>query len=381
MSVRRILIADDDPVLLEMGSESFRAEGYVVTAVNNGAEALAQLNREPADLAVLDIDMPHMDGLSVLRKIRTSLDGQISVMPVIMLTGRRSETDIKECYDFGATSYIAKPVSWLNMAHQIAFTLKASDDALALRKNLEMTARQSRIKDTVMMTLQHELRSPLHVIKGFSSLLTESLGNRLNDSDRMSLNLITEAVESISEKMNKLFLYSEILSGDFHLRREFTSVQRIVSRAIDNCLGLANERGVSIRLIASEQKLPEVECDEERLLICISHLLENAIKFSPESSTIVVTLSLDSADDSVCLKIEDEGEGVDETQVGKLFVPFLQGDSGLTRSSTGLGLGLTVAKSIAELHNGTLEITNREDYGACVTLTFPTGISSKTAAA
>jgi len=58
MSARRILIADDDPVLLEMGSESLRAEGYFVTAVNDGAEALAHLNREPADLAVLDIDMP-----------------------------------------------------------------------------------------------------------------------------------------------------------------------------------------------------------------------------------------------------------------------------------------------------------------------------------
>jgi len=302
-------------------------------------------------------------------------------MPVIMLTGRHSETDIKECYDSGATSYIAKPVSWLNMAHQIAFTLKASDDALALRKSFEKTEVQSRIKDTVMMTLQHELRSPLHVIRGFSSLLKESVGDRLNESDRMSLDLITEGVESITEKMNKLFLYSEILSGDFCLRREFTSVQRIINRAIDDYLGFANERNVMIRLIVSEQKLLEVECDEERLLICISHLLENAIKFSPEYSTILVTLSIDRADEFVCLKIEDEGEGVDEAQLGKLFVPFLQGDSGLTRSSTGLGLGLTVAKSIAELHNGALEISNREGRGACVTLTLPTGISSKIAAA
>jgi len=371
MAKRKILLVDDDPVLAEIGVENLIAAGFDVVSASNGEDALPLIKKETIDIVVLDIEMPKLNGLSLLKWIRASKDELVSSLPVIMLTGRNDDRAVQTCYDFGATSYIAKPVNWVNMVNQVAFVLRSSDDSKALRVAHDLEKRLSQAKDGLMMTLRHELRSPLHVIQGFSTLLSKTAGSKLSSDEMQSLSMIDDTVGEMALKLSRLFLYAETLAGDFALASDFTTASRIADRSIKSVQSAA-ENG----RVAFEMELPEgspIECkiDEEKLVVALSEVLGNAVKFAPDGSLITVRLTQPD-ECSFCITVDDEGDGIDETSASTLFEPFVQGDGGLTRTSVGVGLGLSVAKSIIERHGGNMSISNNETGGARVVLSIPT---------
>lgn len=381
MTSTRILMADDDPVLLALGAESLGAEGYDVSSVENGAAALDLVQREPFDLIVLDIEMPEMSGLAALREIRASEDEALATVPVIMLTGLNDEDAIRACYDSGATSYIAKPVNWLNICHQVAFILKAGEDAQALRKAHARAEERSYAKDVALMMLRHELRSPLHVIKGFSSLLADTLGERLKDEENHALTMIGNAVDSMTGKMSRLFLYADILSGDFPRIKDYTTARRVIDRAISSVAEHADECGIAVEVETADGPPLEIRADEEKLAFGIAELLDNALKFGTQGSVVKLRCVPSDTTRSVAFIVENAGKAIAEDDTSRLFDAFEQGDSGHSRESIGLGLGLTVARAIARHHGGTASITNGDNGSVVAELTIADGIGDLAAVA
>lgn len=375
MDRTRVLLADDDPVHLAMGVESLTAEDYEVVAVEDGKAALDVAEHQDFDLIILDVEMPKMTGLSVLRAIRASTNEVLTTTPVMMVTSLNDDDAIRDCYESGATSYIAKPVSWLNMTNQITFILRAEENAKAVRRSRDKALRQSRTKDLIFMNLRHELRSPLHVIKGFSTLLGDSLGNQLQDAESHALSMIEDGVNSIDDKMNRLFLYADILSGDFSLTPDFTTVRQVIQRAINNVSSYADSRHVNIEVDAVDNASDEIKVDSEKLAIAFAELLNNAVKNNPDGSTVHVLCEKDSITGAISFIIEDEGNGIGQSDVDQLFRAFVQGDSGISRASVGIGLGLTVARSIARCHGGDVTIANRDISGARAKLSVSDGLT------
>lgn len=380
MTRTRILIADDDPVLTAIGAESLASEGYEVATADDGSEALEILRRDEFDLVILDIQMPEMNGLAALREVRAAPQEELNTVPVIMLTGLNDDDAIRACYDSGATSYIAKPVNWLNMTHQIAFILRAEANARGLRMAHARTLELSQAKDTAMMTLRHELRSPLHIIKGFSTLLSRKLAPRLEADEANALSMIDEAVESMTEKMRRLFLYADLLSGDAPLTADFSTGRRVVNRAVEAVDQAAAERGIQIEASALEGTPVELKADEEKLVTALIELLDNAVKFAPEGSTVRVRWER-RQNGAVSFIVEDDGGPLEETQIKGLFGAFVQGDSGLTRSSTGVGIGLTVARAIARAHGGSVRLGNGGEGGIVAELVVADGLVGMSAVA
>jgi len=365
--MRKILLVDDDPVLLEIGKESLIAAGFDVSSAGNGKEAVEIIQTNSFDLLVMDIEMPQLNGLSLLKWVRASSNSAISSLPVIMLTGRNDERAIQTCYDFGATSYIAKPVSWLNMTHQVAFVLRSSDDAKALRAANEAERKLSQAKDGLMMTLRHELRSPLHVIQGFATLLSNGSGNKLSLDEKQSLEMIDQTVDDMATKLGRLFLYAETLAGDFELTSDFTTAARIANKAIKANRRLSEESRVTVEFSLPDSAPVECNVDEEKLVVAMGEILNNAIRMTPGGGLVSVSLQ-NGPDGALSFIVEDEGPGIDPATVDTLFEPFVQGDGGLTRTSVGVGLGLSVAQSIVQRHGGTIEMTNRPEKGTTVAL-------------
>lgn len=365
--MRKILLVDDDPVLLEIGKESLIAAGFDVSSAGNGKEAVEIIQTTSFDLLVMDIEMPQLNGLSLLKWVRASSNSAISSLPVIMLTGRNDERAIQTCYDFGATSYIAKPVSWLNMTHQVAFVLRSSDDAKALRAANEAERKLSQAKDGLMMTLRHELRSPLHVIQGFATLLSNGSGDKLSLDEKQSVEMIDQTVDDMATKLGRLFLYAETLAGDFELTSDFTTAARIANKAIKANRRLSEESRVTVEFSLPDSAPVECNVDEEKLVVAMGEILNNAIRMTPGGGLVSVSLH-NAPDGALSFIVEDEGPGIDPATVDTLFEPFVQGDGGLTRTSVGVGLGLSVAQSIVQRHGGTIEMTNRPEKGTTVAL-------------
>lgn len=372
---RKILLVDDDPVLAEIGSENLIAAGFDVITASNGEDALPLIAKESIDIVVLDIEMPKLNGLSLLKWIRSSTKETISSLPVIMLTGRNDDKAVQACYDFGATSYIAKPVNWVNMVNQVSFVLRSSDDSKALRVAHDLEKRLSQAKDGLMMTLRHELRSPLHVIQGFSTLLSKTANSKLSTDEKQSLNMIDDTVGEMALKLSRLFLYAETLAGDFSLTSDFTTASRIADRAIKSMRAAAENGRVSFDLTLPEGSPIECKVDEEKLVVALSEILGNAVKFASGGNLIKVGLTQPDPC-SFCITVDDEGGGIDEAKAATLFEPFVQGDGGLTRTSVGVGLGLSVAKSIVERHDGHVSISNNDTGGTRVILSMPTHLDA-----
>jgi two-component system, OmpR family, response regulator MtrA len=115
---RLILIADDDEDILELVKAVLERSGHEVVAVGDGAEALASVRRRRPDLAVLDITMPHVDGLEVLRRLRA--DAETTALPVVLLSAQAQEADVERGFATGASAYVKKPFSPRELAARVA---------------------------------------------------------------------------------------------------------------------------------------------------------------------------------------------------------------------------------------------------------------------
>jgi CheY-like chemotaxis protein len=120
----RVLVADDDEDILTLVKAVLERAGHEVIAVQDGAQALASLQSQEPDLAVLDISMPELDGLEVLRRVRD--DHGIRALPVILLTAKAQEADVERGYAAGASAYVKKPFSPRELAERVESLLAQS---------------------------------------------------------------------------------------------------------------------------------------------------------------------------------------------------------------------------------------------------------------
>jgi CheY-like chemotaxis protein len=143
----RILVADDDPILREFASVHLSTPTAEIVTASNGVEALAQLRSAHFDVAVLDIEMPEMDGFGLLESIRQ--DAALSALPVVMLTGHEDIASIDRAFTFGANGFASKPVNWRLLSYQIKYVLRAC----ALERDAARKASHPRFEDAVRAIL------------------------------------------------------------------------------------------------------------------------------------------------------------------------------------------------------------------------------------
>ena len=377
--VKRVMIVDDDPVLCAFGAAQLEADGYAVVEAQNGAEALDALRAGAVDVIVSDVEMPVMDGFALLKAIRADADQALSETPVVMVTGLDDDDSIRKAYEIGATSFLPKPVNWFVMSHHLGFVIRASENAIALRRARDEALSAARAKGALMVSLRHELRSPLHVIQGFASLLAEQVGDRLGGDQAQYFHYIVDAAEALNERVSNLFAYADYLNGDFTLSREVIEMDGPVREAVRAVDAAARDRGVTIR----RHKAAPVftDGDVEKLASALANILHNAVKFSPDGGVVDLRIDEDAERGAVRCTVVDDGAGIDPARAAMYLKGFEQADSGLTRSSTGIGLGLTIANCIAEAHGGTIEIGNEDGRGARVRLVLPSAKNERAASA
>jgi CheY-like chemotaxis protein len=119
----RILVADDDPILREFASVHLATPTATILTASDGRVALELLKAESCDLAILDIEMPALDGFELLQSIRT--DATLSQLPVMMLTGHEDIASIDRAFTLGANAFVSKPVNWRLLSYQIRYVLRA----------------------------------------------------------------------------------------------------------------------------------------------------------------------------------------------------------------------------------------------------------------
>ncbi|HIK54924.1 MAG TPA: GAF domain-containing protein [Synechococcales cyanobacterium M55_K2018_004] len=225
----------------------------------------------------------------------------------------------------------------------------------------------NRAKSEFLTHMSHELRTPLTGILGFTSLLSKQIFGPLNDKQLQYVNGIASCGQHLLDLINDLLDLSKIEAGKEDLVLEPISLQDLCESCISLIDEIAQARGLKTSWSLATQ-IETFTADKRRLKQILFNLLANAVKFTEEGS---VRLHVHQQGEFLHFDVIDTGIGIAPEDIGKLFQSFQQLDGGLDRKYEGTGLGLTLARKLAQLHGGDITVTSELGQGSCFSCILP----------
>jgi PAS domain S-box-containing protein len=247
--------------------------------------------------------------------------------------------------------------------------LVASRAALAVENALsyEQLQAANRLKDEFLATLSHELRTPLNAVLGYARMLR--IGAVKTDKMQHALDVIERNATSLTQIVEDVLDVSRIVSGKVRLQMRPVSAAKVVSDAVATVQPAADAKGVRIEC-AFDSNVEPVSGDPDRLQQVLWNLVSNAVKFTSSGGRVQVQVTPERS--NVSIVIRDTGIGIPSAFLPHIFERFRQAESGTTRSQSGLGLGLAIARHIVEMHGGTIEAASEgSGRGAIFTVRLP----------
>lgn len=234
-----------------------------------------------------------------------------------------------------------------------------------------------RIKSAFLATMSHELRTPLNSIIGFTGILLQGLAGALNAEQGKQLGMVQNSARHLLELINDILDISKIEAGQFEVRVAEFDLAASLTRVLESVRPLAAKKGLALTSIVPPQ-LPPLHSDRRRVEQVLLNLLNNALKFTDHGEVtlnveIVPETNVDSGqpEQIVRIAVVDTGIGIRAEDVGALFQPFRQLDSGLHRQHGGTGLGLAICRRLAELLDGKVSVDSAEGQGSTFTFELP----------
>jgi signal transduction histidine kinase len=381
-----LLVDDMEENLLALEA-LLRREGLVLLKARSGPEALEFLLIHDVALALVDVQMPGMDGFELAELVRGT--DRTRRVPIIFLTAGSPDPQRRfRGYEAGAVDFIRKPIEpdVLRSKAEVFFELyrqrqevarqrdelrAATDENARLleqsRRHAEALHEADRRKDEFLATLAHELRNPLAPIRSAVEVM-RSKG--LNDpSLEWARDVINRQAGNMARLVDELLDVSRIATGKLVLRREPTQLQTIIARAIESSRNLIEANQHRLEVVLPDDPV-RLEVDEIRLIQVFSNLLNNAAKYTEPGGQIRLRGQVD--DGQVEVRIEDSGVGIPQDMLSHVFGLFTQVGRSLDRAQGGLGVGLALVRRIVELHGGTVTAESPGlNRGSTFTVRFP----------
>jgi two-component system sensor histidine kinase/response regulator len=351
-----VLIVDDFADTLALYDALLSEDGHKVRTAQSGVDALRKVDEREPELVLLDVSMPGMDGVEVLRRLRTRRGGGPSV---IMLTAARREPQAIEAgLREGADAYLTKPID----ARELLARTRAALESYRLRRLLEAQRR-----DHIAM-LVHDLRHPLSSLGLVAEVLdSEDVGP---EERRTSVNTIRGLCRDMARLIDGVLAASRLEAGVFTVEPRLTTVGNVLEPTLKVFAPLAARRKVTLAFEGSLEQA--VIADTPKLRQAIDNLIANALKFTPRGGRVRVRALRErpsGAAGRMVFEVADTGPGIAETERATIFDRYRQGSRG--RAVGGAGLGLAIARGIAEAHGGSIEVIAGDLGGAAFRLVIP----------
>jgi len=229
------------------------------------------------------------------------------------------------------------------------FMSELAERALAHARDEEALREADRRKSEFIAMLSHELRNPLAPIRNALYML-ERTGVASEQADR-ALTVANRQLRHLTRMVDDLLDVTRLSRGEYHLDRHHVDFAEVVRATVEDNRSILADHEVAAEVRAPSEPVV-VDGDAARLTQIVGNLLMNAAKFSNPGGKVVVTIEVAGGD--AVLRVQDNGIGIPEALLGRLFEPFVQADTTLARTRGGLGLGLAAVKKLVELHNGTV---------------------------
>ncbi|WP_342514554.1 ATP-binding protein [Sporosarcina sp. FSL K6-1522] len=222
-------------------------------------------------------------------------------------------------------------------------------------------------KDDFLANTSHELRNPLHGIINIAQSVLRNEADHLTEKSEKDIELVMTIGRHMSRTLDDLLDVTRLKEHRIQLQKEPLAIHSVTSGVVDMLRFMTEKK--NIQLVSQiPHDFPEVLADKNRLIQIVFNLLHNAVKFSDEGT---ITITADAQDGMVNIHITDQGMGIDQETMNRLFEPYEQGDSGITSIAGGLGLGLSICRQLVELHGGTIKVESVVGEGSRFSFTLP----------
>jgi signal transduction histidine kinase len=367
-----LLLVDDLEENLLALEALLKRDGVVCLKARSGDEALELLLVHDFGLALVDVQMPGMDGFQLAEFMRGNANARH--IPIIFVTAGSADQQRRfRGYEAGAVDFIQKPVETdilKSKANVFIELYRQRQEILSHRDELKayaaaLSAADRRKNDFIAM-LGHELRNPVMAFRAGLQLL-----ERQTDPERSALIHARMEVQAhhLSRLIEDLLDVARIDQGKISLKRERVTVQSIIDSAVDTSRPKidAGRHDLTVDMPGSPIWL---DGDFTRLSQVVSNLLTNAAKYTPSEGRIQV--SANRVEDRVRIDVADNGVGVPEEMQVRVFELFTQSKGPDDRSREGLGIGLALVRELVEMHEGAVELeSNGPGSGSRFTVWFP----------
>jgi len=360
--MKKILVIDDEEWLREMVRLALSQRGYEIVEAPNGVAGVEVARKQLPDLILCDVNMEKMDGYATLSSLRN--DDTTSAIPFILMTGLADNAGMRHGMELGADDYLPKP-----------FTLDALYGAVEARLRKAQAVKEQAegaledLRANISMMLPHELRTPLNGILAYGEILATDPSGLTPEEIADMGQTICQSGRALERLIETFLVYSqlEMVVADKQkvvaLRGKQTKspgvIEKETKRKADEV-----KRAADARFRLAPVTVP---MSEEYFAKLIGELTHNAFKFSPAGTPVVVELS--ETPEAIVFSVQDQGRGFESDEIAKVGA-FMQFDR-KTHEQQGLGLGLTIARRIAELHGGALSIQSEKGVGTTVTVKLP----------
>jgi two-component system, sensor histidine kinase and response regulator len=360
----RVLIIEDDTLIRGNIAEALSYEGFAILEAENGRIGLQMARDYLPDLIISDVMMPEMDGYEVLTHLRS--DPGTASIPFIFTTARIDQSSRRQGMDLGADDYLTKPFAVQELLSAVNTRLRKH--ALLVE---EYEQKLESLRGQLLSSLPHELRTPLTGIIGYAELLMLE-GDDLDGSQVMAMATnIHKAGQRLSRLIENYLLYAQIEI----LRSDPDRVRLLQSNVVEQPAYIITEVIQEVAARAGRQTDVELVIEETGAIMVsqdslhkiTSELVDNAMKFSRQGTPVQITVN---AHDAVfIMDIVDHGRGMTPEQIKNIALA-VQFDRKLYEQQ-GFGLGLVIAKRLAELHRGEVRIESVIDTFTRVRVTLP----------
>lgn len=366
-----ILVVDDSPDNVLLIQTILEEEGCKILTADNGYSALAQIEKSPPDLVLLDVMMPGMDGYEVTRRIRANK--KLPFIPILLITAY-DQMSLVQGLDMGADDFIRKPVELDELLARVRALLR-------LKHTMDERDEIARQREDLVSRLTHDLRTPLVAAAKMMSLMQQGALGEISPAMREALATMSRSNEHLLTMVNQLLEVYRYEAGRKSLNLYPINLQELIREVAKELIPLVDSKGLSLKLNLGEEQEGStssnyiVEGDRLELYRLLTNLVGNAITYT-DSGWIEIRLkaaassSADGFDDGgtwVTIEIEDTGVGISAEEQAFLFERFRQGN----HKRAGSGLGLHLSRQIVEAHQGTIEVKSRVGKGSIFTVRLP----------
>lgn len=378
----RIVLAEDNADMRAYICRLLAAEGYQVSAADNGADALSECRRNPPDLVLSDVMMPDIDGFALLRHLRA--DVRTEVTPVILLSARAGEEARIEGLNAGADDYLVKPFASRELIARVEGAirlLRVRREAIQREEQLkylldsaqaearanelliakEKAEAMSRAKSEFLASMSHEIRTPLNGVLGMADLLQRTA---LDDTQRSFVKAIRNSGKTLLTVINDILDFSKVEAGKMQLSEQPFDLAETLEEVIAPFRASSHQNVALIASIAPDTPL-HLLGDAIRLQQIIGNLINNAFKFTERGSVSlrVEPKIIEAQRTQLFFQIIDTGIGISAENQQRLFQSFSQVEQ-TQRHYGGTGLGLLICQRLVHLMGGEINVVSKPAQGS-----------------